>query len=566
MLMSWHNFFYVSFDPAGFVSIDKPPLGFWIQSLSTSLLGFYGWALILPQAISGIISTVMIYLIVKKYSGRIAAILSALFFCVTPISIATNRNNTIDSLIVLTSLLAVWALMQAVKTRKALWLFICMIFIGLGFNIKMSQAYIILPACLTIYIINNHSMKEKISSLFVSGIVLVVISFTWMAIVDLTPIDKRPYVGGSQTNSAFELAINYNGISRWVGLPDLESSMTNLEPGQVVDGILPDETGYPGAFRLFNRQLAGQISWLLPVSVLSLIFLYLPSLKDKISILEKQLFIFLAIWLLTGVVFFSFGAFFHRHYLIMVAPPISILAGVGLAKSLSLFRRRNWQGWLFPFFVITTIITSILIVFPFSTWNSWILPSVILFSLLSLLGLIIYRLCQINRFVVPAHFTKISIGFSFLCLIFPQLIWCGIPVIMGGNGALPFAGPDVLTWNRQPIDIDIRDLINSVIQTNQGEKYYLGTLDYDPAEWIILKTGKPVLTIGGFYGTDPILSTDEIAKMVKAGEVRLFFVYEKTAHELRPDLLDWFHKNCIAKYSVTSQREEYFQLYDCSEK
>jgi len=26
MLMSWHNFFFVSFDPAGFVSIDKPPL------------------------------------------------------------------------------------------------------------------------------------------------------------------------------------------------------------------------------------------------------------------------------------------------------------------------------------------------------------------------------------------------------------------------------------------------------------------------------------------------------------------------------------------------------------
>ena len=28
MLLNLHNFFYVSFDPTGFVNIDKPPLGF----------------------------------------------------------------------------------------------------------------------------------------------------------------------------------------------------------------------------------------------------------------------------------------------------------------------------------------------------------------------------------------------------------------------------------------------------------------------------------------------------------------------------------------------------------
>src|SRR5256885_596316 len=37
---SWQNFFFVSFDPGGFVTIDKPPLGFWLQTLSTKILGF----------------------------------------------------------------------------------------------------------------------------------------------------------------------------------------------------------------------------------------------------------------------------------------------------------------------------------------------------------------------------------------------------------------------------------------------------------------------------------------------------------------------------------------------
>ncbi|HWN16654.1 MAG TPA: glycosyl transferase, partial [Candidatus Dormibacteraeota bacterium] len=30
MMASWHAFFYNSFDPAGFVSVDKPPLALWI--------------------------------------------------------------------------------------------------------------------------------------------------------------------------------------------------------------------------------------------------------------------------------------------------------------------------------------------------------------------------------------------------------------------------------------------------------------------------------------------------------------------------------------------------------
>ena len=45
-------FFYNSFDPAGFVSLDKPPLAFWIQAAFARLLGFSGWAIHLPQALA----------------------------------------------------------------------------------------------------------------------------------------------------------------------------------------------------------------------------------------------------------------------------------------------------------------------------------------------------------------------------------------------------------------------------------------------------------------------------------------------------------------------------------
>src|SRR5947209_1104328 len=35
MMDNWHNFFFASYDPGGFVTVDKPPVGFWFDVLST---------------------------------------------------------------------------------------------------------------------------------------------------------------------------------------------------------------------------------------------------------------------------------------------------------------------------------------------------------------------------------------------------------------------------------------------------------------------------------------------------------------------------------------------------
>ena len=42
MGMNLKNFFFVAFDPSGFVTIDKPPLGFWLQTISSKIFGFSG--------------------------------------------------------------------------------------------------------------------------------------------------------------------------------------------------------------------------------------------------------------------------------------------------------------------------------------------------------------------------------------------------------------------------------------------------------------------------------------------------------------------------------------------
>ncbi|MDQ4002208.1 MAG: glycosyltransferase family 39 protein, partial [Actinomycetota bacterium] len=152
MLTSWSNFFFVSFD-AGFVSVDKPPLGLWIQAVSAWLFGFSALTLVLPQAIAGVLSVALLYHLVRRTFGPIAGLLSALALTVTPIIIVTSRNNTMDMLVVLFVLLAAWAFIVATERGSLSLLLLGAALVGLGFNTKTLQAFLVLPAFYLLYLL-----------------------------------------------------------------------------------------------------------------------------------------------------------------------------------------------------------------------------------------------------------------------------------------------------------------------------------------------------------------------------------------------------------------------------
>ncbi|HIQ00698.1 MAG TPA: phospholipid carrier-dependent glycosyltransferase, partial [Anaerolineales bacterium] len=215
MLTDGHNFFFVSFDPGGFVTVDKPPLGLWVQAASAALLGFSGFSLILPQALAGVLSVGLIYHLMRRTFGPTAGLLAAAVLALTPISVAANRNNTMDSQLVLVLLLAAWTVLRAVETGRLRWLLVCAVLVGLGFNIKMLQAYMVLPAFYLLYLLASPlRWWKRLLHLALATAVLLTISLAWAVAVDLTPPDERPYVGSSQSNSALELIIGHNGLSR----------------------------------------------------------------------------------------------------------------------------------------------------------------------------------------------------------------------------------------------------------------------------------------------------------------------------------------------------------------
>ncbi|WP_411680770.1 glycosyltransferase family 39 protein [Clostridium thailandense] len=215
MLMSFKNFFFVSFDPAGFVTIDKPPVGFWIQTISAKIFGFSGWSILLPQALAGVISVWLVYYLVKRSFGSMAGLISALCLAVTPVFVAASRNNTIDNLLVVTLLFACLALSVAAEKGKLKYLIISLVLVGVGFNIKMLQAYMIGPALYITYLLSTAlPVKKRIKHLALGTVILLAVSFSWAIAVDLVPAQNRPYVGSSTNNSVMELVLGHNGLER----------------------------------------------------------------------------------------------------------------------------------------------------------------------------------------------------------------------------------------------------------------------------------------------------------------------------------------------------------------
>jgi len=147
--------------------------------------------------------------------GELAGLIAAFVMAITPVFLATNRNNTMDGILVFFLLLAAWAFIQATDTGKIHWLLLGGFIVGLGFNIKMMQAFLPLPAFYALYFFGSkEGWLRKLINLGIASVLLVIVSFSWAVVVDLTPASQRPYIGSSGNNTVMGLIFGHNGVSR----------------------------------------------------------------------------------------------------------------------------------------------------------------------------------------------------------------------------------------------------------------------------------------------------------------------------------------------------------------
>lgn len=560
MLTSWHNFFFVAYEPGGSISVDKPPLGLWLEAASAALFGLNGFALAFPNALAGALSIPLLYSMVRKQFGTLAGLSAALALAVTPVTIAAERNNTMDGMLVFALLLAAWAVWKSVESGQFRYLLLGAFIVGLGFNIKMLQAYMILPALYALYFFGaKHSWGKRITHLALATALLLAVSLSWALIVDATPAAARPFIGSSTDNTVTELIIGHNGIRRLLGASTLAGS--SLLNGNGSSSNLTQEVGNAGILRLFTDPLAAQASWLLPLALMGGA-LALALLGSK-KLTDKHLALLLwAGWLLPIAFYFTFtSGLWHAYYLIMLGPALAALVGATVWAFEQLMDRQGSFGW--GLIALLSGITLGFEIFILMAHPSYLAATSILMIFTWLVGIALLKLR-------PAAWVP---GLVLLSLLIGPLLWSGLTAFNPQPDVdLPRAGPDAGPAGDSTLSANQQKILAYVLANTEPGSYLFATLDSHGASASILATGRPVFTFGGYVGSDSVIDADGLQTLVEAGTLR--YVLDNNNLSRKPEIAAWVEANCQVvevpgTVSTTQQktggpRDQLFRaLYKC---
>lgn len=515
MLQSWHNTFYNSFDPGGFVSLDKPPVGIWVQALFAKVFGFSALNTLLPQVLLGLTAILLVYLFVRRTFGESAAVIAAAILAVNPANVAVDRSNNLESCLIVILLAAVYFAMRAAETGRLRHFAGAMLVIGIGFNVKMAAALVIAPTIAIVFFLFNRqiSLSRHFFYQCAAGSLMIAVALSWVIAFDLTPSDKRPYAGSTKNNSMLELVLKHNGTDRF-------ATPTNAKPPASLGETPPQlyDNSPTGPLRLFRAVQTGQFSWLLPFALFGIFFGW--------RRLTRAQRIALAIW--TGwlatywIVFSAAGGPFHTYYLAVLAPPLAALAGIGAAMA---WQQRDKHGvTMLATFILLTALWQAWIYFGQTKLNAplWLQASALTCELLSLLSVALLLLWRNNTratlAVVPA----------FALLALPVLASLSV-VAIRPNVIAPVATlseytapeqEDAARANPRRRDASRAKLISFLLENRGNEKFIVAVENALIAAPIIIATGEPVITLGGYLGTDPILTPEKLSDLAKQGLLR----------------------------------------------
>ena len=240
----------------------------------------------------------------------------------TPVATLMFRFNNPDAMLVLLMVAAVYATTRAIDAavRRAgtRWLVLAGALVGLAFLTKSLQALLVVPGLALVYLVAAPTpLRRRLFQLVVAGAAMLVSGLWWVVVVTLIPAADRPYIGGSQHNSVWELIWGYNGLGRLTGN---ETGSVGGGGGGTGSGMW----GSTGLTRLFDGDIGGQIAWLMPAALVLLVAGLWFTRRAPRTDRTRALLIVWGGWLLvTGLTFSVMKGIFHQYYTVALAPAIA---------------------------------------------------------------------------------------------------------------------------------------------------------------------------------------------------------------------------------------------------
>jgi len=415
MSSSWHNFLFASLDQSGVMTVDKPPLALWVQSLSVRAFGYHPLSVLVPQALMGVVSVALVYDLVRRRFGRLGGFLAGLALAVTPITVAISRHNNPDALLVLCCVAAVWFAVRGLQDGRTRWLVLSGVCVGLGFETKMLVALVVVPGIVAAWLmLAPRGRLRALGQLLAGAAAMLIVGGAWPALVELTPASQRPWVAGTSDNSVLSLIFGYNGLGRVEGQSGLRGNMFGSTPGPL---------------RLLNSSLGGQAGWLLGFAVLSGLGILVTSRLRRSDPRTGWLLAVGGAFVTAGVLFSFAGGIFHPYYVALLAPFAAALTGAGAAQ---LAARGLNARILAPLAILAGVVTELIVLGRYPGQLSWLPWVLIAVGTLTALTLVVVSAPRLRMAAAAAVIAALLLAPS---------VWALDTLGYATNGTFPAGGP-----------------------------------------------------------------------------------------------------------------------------
>lgn len=518
---SWKALFFGSSDAANFITVDKTPAAVWVMGLSARLFGVNAWSILVPEALMGVGSVALVCASVRRWFTPGAGLLAGAVTALTPAAALMFRFNTPDALLVLLLTGSAYAMTRAVESGRTAWVVAAGSLVGFGFLAKMLQALLVVPALGLVYLVAGPpKLGRRLAQLAAGGLALLVSGGWWVAVVQLVPASSRPYIGGSQDNSVWNLMFGYNGFGR----------LTGDEPGSVGGRAVQGggRWGQTGWLRLFNGEFGGQASWLVPAAlvlvVAGLAFTWRAPRTNRL----RAAVLLWGGWLVVTAATVSLGqGIIHPYYTVALAPALGATAGIGAA---AFWARRHDPAAraVLATAVAATAVWSYVLLHRTPAWHPQLRSAVLVGGIavaLAVLGL------PRSRRAIAAVVASAAVAVALAGPAAYSVATASVP----HSGAIPSAGPAGAGrfgpgGGRAPggagglLDgsTPASELVALLEQDGDRYTWVAAAVGSNTAAGYQLATGEPVMAIGGFNGTDPAPTLDQFRSFVAEGRVHWF--------------------------------------------
>jgi 4-amino-4-deoxy-L-arabinose transferase-like glycosyltransferase len=583
MSVSWKAFIFGAFDPRATITLDKLAGSFVPQAISARIFGFHAWSLALPQVIEGVVSVLVMYRVVRRWTGPVPGLLGAAIFALTPVAVSMFGHSMEDGLLTMCLVLAADSCQRAMlegRLRSLLW---AAFWVGVGFQAKMLQAWIVLPALAAGYLYAAPlPLRRRLRDIGIAGAAALAVSLSWIALYTLIPAGNRPYIDGSTNNSAISMVFGYNGLERFgMSFPGSVVSMFGGGHAQAgAMGALMHEMQHAGFGmrsgggwgKLAGSEFGPQISWLFPLATLAMVCGLLWCRRDDGSDRTRTGgFLMWGTWLVSyGFVFSAMKTIPHTAYVASLAPAIAALSGAGIVMfwreyATAQEHPASYRQWLLPVAVVIELAWSAYLwrsylgFFPAAQW------AIVLGGLAAIAVMIIAKVTRPGR---PLIVVAALVGA--VVMIAAPAAWAGSalelqydgsemnatagPAPADGSGHMPLAIERMLGLSSAPagnahigalsrglggasqahgggwgatsttLTSSQRAIYDYVRAHRDGASYLMATGSWSLAAPYIIATGAEVVPMGGFSGTVPSPTLARTERLVATGQLRYFLL------------------------------------------